>query len=230
MKKFALIVAGGVGSRMGADVPKQFIELAGKPILLWTIQRFLDFDREIALVLVLPKSQFTRWQQISEQFQFTGKIRLVSGGETRFQSVKNGLDVISGEGVVFIHDGVRPLVSFETLQRCFQTALEKGNALPVSPLVESLRQLSGQESQHVDRSKFCLVQTPQTFQIDLIKKAYQQPENHFFTDDASVCEAAGIPIHLVDGNPENIKITNPMDLCVAEALLKSREESPGIKV
>lgn len=221
MKKFALIVAGGVGSRMGAEVPKQFIELAGKPILLWTIQRFLDFDHEMELVLVLPSSQFERWQQISERFQVTGKIRLVSGGKTRFQSVKNGLDVISDDGIVFIHDGVRPLVSFETLQRCFQTAHKKGNALPVAPLVESLRQIKGQESQHVDRSQFRLVQTPQTFQTALIKKAYQQPESDFFTDDASVCEATGIPIHLVDGNPENIKITNPMDLRVAEALLKS---------
>ncbi len=221
MKKFALIVAGGVGSRMGAGVPKQFIELAGKPILVWTIQRFLDFDPEMELVLVLPPSQFERWQQISEQFQLAGNIRLVGGGETRFQSVKNGLDAISDSGIVFIHDGVRPLVSSETLQHCFQTALEKGNALPVSPVVESLRKLSGQESRHVDRSRFRLVQTPQTFQTELIKKAYQQPENDFFTDDASVCEAAGIHIHLVDGNPENIKITNPMDLRVAEALLKT---------
>lgn len=224
MKKFALIVAGGVGSRMGTEVPKQFIELAGKPILLWTIQRFQDFDPAIELVLVLPSLQFDRWQQVREQFQLTSEIRLVGGGETRFQSVKNGLDVISGDGVVFIHDGVRPLVSSETLQRCFQTALEKGNALPVSPLVESLRQLTGEESQHVDRSKFRLVQTPQTFQTELIKKAYQQPENDFFTDDASVCEAAGIRIHLVDGNLENIKITNPMDLRVAEALLKTSRQ------
>ena len=222
MKKFALIVAGGVGSRMGAEVPKQFIELAGRPILLWTIQRFLDFDPEIELVLVLPSSQFDRWQQVRQQFQLTGKISLVGGGDTRFQSVRNGLDAIAGDGIVFIHDGVRPLVSSETLQRCFQTALEKGNALPVSPVVESLRQLTGHESQHVDRNQFRLVQTPQTFQTELIKKAYRQPESDFFTDDASVCEADGVHIHLVDGNPENIKITNPIDLRVAEALLKSR--------
>jgi len=219
MKKFALIVAGGVGSRMGAELPKQFIELAGKPILVWTIQRFLDFDPGMDVVLVLPASQLERWEQIRRQFQLTGKIRLVSGGETRFQSVKNGLDAISGSGIVFIHDGVRPLVSAQTLQHCLQTALEKGNALPVSPVVESLRQLTGQASQHVDRSRFRLVQTPQTFQTELIKKAYEQRESDFFTDDASVCEAAGIAIHLVDGNPENIKITNPMDLRVAEALL-----------
>jgi 2-C-methyl-D-erythritol 4-phosphate cytidylyltransferase len=228
MKKFALIVAGGVGSRMGAELPKQFIELAGKPILVWTIRRFLDFDPETDLVLVLPASQFERWQQISDQFQLAGKISLVSGGETRFQSVKNGLDAISGDGIVFIHDGVRPLVSHETLQNCFQTALEKGNALPVSPVVESLRQIDAGASRHIDRSAYRLVQTPQTFHTSLIKKAYQQTENDFFTDDASVCEATGIQIHLVDGNPENIKITNPMDLRVAEALL-TQEESPGIK-
>jgi len=227
MKKFALIVAGGVGSRMGADVPKQFIELAGQPILWWTIQCFLDFDDQVELVLVLPSSQFERWQQMSERFQVAGKIRLVSGGNTRFQSVKNGLNAIDESGIVFIHDGVRPLVSSETLNRCFQTALEKGNALPVSPVVESLRMLAGGESQHVDRNQFRLVQTPQTFQTELIKKAYQQPETDFFTDDASVCEAAGIHIHLVDGNPENIKITNPTDLRVAEALLKTLGDSPA---
>ncbi|MGQ7869032.1 2-C-methyl-D-erythritol 4-phosphate cytidylyltransferase [Sunxiuqinia sp. sy24] len=220
MKKFALIVAGGVGSRMGAEVPKQFILLAGKPILLWTIQRFQDFDPEIALTLVLPENQFERWHDVCLQHQFTPNIQLVKGGQSRFQSVKNGLDAINEEGIVFIHDGVRPLVSRETLFSCFQVALEEGNALPVAPVVESLRQVDTDSSRHVDRSQFRLVQTPQTFQTSTIKKAYQQPEHDFFTDDASVCEAAGISIHLVDGNPENIKITTPVDLLMAEVLLE----------
>ncbi|WP_299581913.1 2-C-methyl-D-erythritol 4-phosphate cytidylyltransferase [uncultured Sunxiuqinia sp.] len=219
MKKFALIVAGGVGARMGAEVPKQFILLAGKPILFWTIQRFLDFDPGIELTLVLPENQFERWHALCREYAFTPDVQLVKGGQTRFQSVKNGLDAINEEGIVFIHDGVRPLVSHQTLSNCFQLAVEKGNALPVAPVVESLRQVTEDSSRHVDRSQFRLVQTPQTFQTSIIQLAYQQPEQAFFTDDASVCEAAGISIHLVDGNPENIKITTPVDLLLAETLL-----------
>lgn len=219
MKKFALIVAGGVGSRMGAEVPKQFILLAGKPILFWTIQRFLDFDPETELTLVLPENQFERWHALCREHAFTPDVQLVKGGQTRFQSVKNGLDAISDEGIVFIHDGVRPLVSRQTLSNCFQLAVENGNALPVAPVVESLRQVVDGSSRHVDRSQFRLVQTPQTFQTSIIQSAYQQPEQAFFTDDASVCEAAGSSIHLVDGNPENIKITTPVDLLLAETLL-----------
>lgn len=220
MKKFALIVAGGKGYRMGSAVPKQFLEIAGKPILIWTIERFLEFDPDIEIVLVLPSDQFSTWGQIAFDFQLEQKVKLVGGGDTRFQSVANGLAKIPDEGIVFIHDGVRPLVSQQTLQRCWEMAIDSGNALPVSSVVESLREVDGNNSKHVDRNKYRLVQTPQTFQNRLIKKAYQQPENSFFTDDASVCEANGLTINLVAGNPENIKITNPIDMVVAEALLK----------
>lgn len=221
MEKFALIVAGGVGARMGAGIPKQFINISGKPILFWTIERFIQFDPSIHLILVLPENQIQTWEVLCGQFNFNHDVTVVPGGKTRFQSVKNGLQVIEGNGIVFIHDGVRPFVSGKTLQNCFQIAMARGNALPVATLVESLRKVQGETSMHVDRSEFRLVQTPQTFQLDMIKKAYEQQELEIFTDDASVCEYAGISINLVDGNPENMKITNPLDLRVAEALLQT---------
>ena len=221
MKKFALIVAGGRGSRMGNSIPKQFLVIAGKPIIFWTIEQFLKFDPEIEIVLVLPEDQIGFWEKLRKEYNFNKEIKLAKGGDTRFRSVKNGLNEIVGQGIVFIHDGVRPLVSMKTLENCFKTASEKGNALPVSPIVESIRKIEGNESKHVDRSRYLLVQTPQTFRTEIIKKAYLQPENSLFTDDASVCEAVGEKINLVSGNPENIKITNPVDLVVAEALLKN---------
>ena len=162
MKKFALIVAGGVGQRMGAEVPKQFIRIAGKPILIWTIERFTAFDKDIGIVLVLPESQFDYWREIALEFNFSKGIILAEGGETRFQSVKSGLTQIPDEGIVFIHDGVRPLVSAETLDNCYRTAFEKGNALPVAPVVESLRQVDGDQSKHVDRSRYRLVRSFQS--------------------------------------------------------------------
>ena len=221
MKKVALIVAGGKGSRMNSPVPKQFLEIAGKPILLRTIEQFLGFDAETEIVLVLPEDQFATWKRLCEQHRFFQPVTLAQGGVTRFQSVKNGLDKIEGEGIVFIHDGVRPLVSLETLERCWQTAREKGNALPVSPVVESIREITAAGSRHVNRDQFRLVQTPQTFRFDIIKQAYRQPESDLFTDDASVYEACGGKINLVAGNPENIKITTSVDLVIADTLLKN---------
>ena len=212
----------------GEEVPewetqyqKQFLVIAGKPIIFWTIEQFLKFDPEIEIVLVLPEDQIGFWEKLRKEYNFNKEIKLAKGGDTRFRSVKNGLNEIVGQGIVFIHDGVRPLVSMKTLENCFKTASEKGNALPVSPIVESIRKIEGNESKHVDRSRYLSVQTPQTFRIEIIKKAYLQPENSLFTDDASVCEAVGEKINLVSGNPENIKITNPVDLVVAEALLKN---------
>lgn len=203
---------------MGAEIPKQFLELAGKPILMRTMERFAAYDPSIRLVLVLPASQITRWNELCHTYQFTLKHVVANGGESRFQSVKNGLDLLPADGLVFIHDGVRPLVSVQTMHNCEEAALKVGNALPVIPVVESLRQLAEDSSRHVDRSQFRLVQTPQTFRLDLIKKAYLQPESPRFTDDASVCEALGEKINLVPGNPENIKITHPADLKLAECL------------
>lgn len=219
MEKFALIVAGGSGTRMGSEVPKQFLELLGKPVLMHTIERFAAYDSALKITLVLPEAQFEYWKGLCSNHRFSIPHQLVAGGNTRFQSVKNGLNSLPREGLVFIHDGVRPLVSPVTIANCEKVAREQGNALPVTPVIESIRQLNGGQSSHADRSAFRLVQTPQTFQLSLIKKAFEQEESPLFTDDASVCEAMGITINLVDGNPENIKITQPQDLKIASCLL-----------
>jgi 2-C-methyl-D-erythritol 4-phosphate cytidylyltransferase len=219
MKKFALIVAGGTGSRMNKNIAKQFIEINGRPILMHTIEAFYSFDPNFDFILVLPKDQLTLWNQLCEKHKFNVECKIAFGGETRFHSVKNGLDLISGDGIVFIHDGVRPLVSAKTLQSCFESALTNGNALPVIPVSESVRMVEGPNNFAVDRSKYFLVQTPQTFQAQLIKNAYQQAKSSSFTDDATVLESMGETIQLVEGNRENVKITYPGDLVLAEVFL-----------
>ncbi|MFA5329169.1 MAG: 2-C-methyl-D-erythritol 4-phosphate cytidylyltransferase [Prolixibacteraceae bacterium] len=218
MKKFVLIVAGGSGSRMGTDTPKQFLELCGKPLLMHTIQAFYDFNPDSEFILVLPKAQQEFWMDLCRQHTFSILHQVVSGGETRFHSVQNGLSRINSEGIVFIHDGVRPLVSQETLKRCEETARKSGNAIPVLAVTESLRKLEDDKSIAVDRSLFYSVQTPQTFLTGQIINSYCQSYDSEFTDDASVVEKAGYPIYMVEGNRENIKITSPADLIVAEAL------------
>ncbi|MBA4407919.1 MAG: 2-C-methyl-D-erythritol 4-phosphate cytidylyltransferase [Bacteroidota bacterium] len=220
MKKFALIVAGGSGSRMGNEIPKQFLELCGKPVLMHTIQVFYDFDPECELILVLPEAQQEFWAGLCLKHSFNLAHRIATGGETRFQSVLNGLSQIEGDGIVFIHDGVRPLVSQTTLERCFETARIKGNAIPVLTVNESLRKLEGDKNISVDRSQYFRVQTPQTFRSEQILEAYKQDFDPAFTDDASVVEKARFAIHLVEGNSENIKITTPTDLIVAKALMR----------
>ncbi len=220
MKKFALIVAAGSGSRMNAAVPKQFIEINGRPVLMHTFDVFLQYDPQIEFILVLPKDLVELWKSLCKKHNFNLLHKIALGGETRFDSVKNGLDLISDEGVVFIHDGVRPLVSINTLKNCFETALEKGNSLPVVTVSESIRMVEGSKNCAVDRSKYFLVQTPQTFKTYLIKKAYQQATSNVYTDDATVMENSGQTIHLVEGNRENIKITFAEDLVYAKMLLK----------
>jgi len=220
VRKFALIVAGGSGSRMNSRVPKQFHLIKGKPLLMHTFDAFLKSDPDFEFVLVLPGNQITRWKELCNKYRFSRNHTIAGGGETRFQSVKNGLKKIQDEGIVFIHDGVRPLVSAQTIQNCFKTALEKGNALPVIPPAESVREIFDGENRAVNRERFLLVQTPQTFRVSLIKKAYSRHFSEKFTDDASVLESAGEKIHLVEGNRENIKITYPGDLTIAEAFLK----------
>jgi len=222
MKNFVILVAGGSGSRMGTDIPKQFLELCGKPVLMRTIEVFHEFDPACDLVLVLPENQQEFWAGLCLKHLFSLPHRIASGGETRFHSVKNGLKLIADEGIVFIHDGVRPLVSQETLVRCFETAQKCGNAIPVLPVTESLRRLEGDQSISVDRSLYFSVQTPQTFQTAQILNAYEQSFDHSFTDDASVAEKAGFSISMVEGNLENIKITQPTDLVVAEAFLQKK--------
>ena len=222
MKKFVIIVAGGSGQRMGTDLPKQFLELCGKPILMHTLQRFFDFDPQSELILVLPEAQQQLWQALCLKYSFTLPHRVVFGGPTRFQSVKNGLKLVPEDSLVMIHDGVRPLVSVDTLERCCQMAKEKGNAIPVLPVNESLRMIKSQQNVAVDRSQYFSVQTPQTFLSGQILKAFEQPYDPSFTDDASVAERAGYAIHMVEGNTSNIKITTPTDLVIAEAFLKER--------
>jgi 2-C-methyl-D-erythritol 4-phosphate cytidylyltransferase len=219
MKKFVLIVAGGNGSRMETGSPKQFLLIGGKPILMHTIEVFIKYDRAIEVIVILPERQMGNWENLCSDCSFTIPHKICIGGEKRFHSVKNGLSEIEGNGVVFIHDGVRPLVSIDTLDRCFTLAHKKGNAIPVVPVTESLRKVELGKNTAVDRSKFFLVQTPQTFKVKDIKEAYEQDYSPFFTDDASVLESMGKAINLVDGNRENIKITYLMDLAFVKALL-----------
>lgn len=224
MKKVALLVAGGSGKRMNSAVPKQFEMLKGKPVLMHTFRAFLNYDPEMDFVLVLPETQFDYWMELTKKFSFNIKYTLAPGGDTRFCSVKNGLELVADDAIVFIHDGVRPLVSAETIANCFQTALKVGNALPVVPVTESLRKMENDSNFSVDRTKYFLVQTPQTFQAAKIKNAYKQTANENFTDDASVLESTGEKIHLVNGNRENIKITYPHDLKTAGALMPAPPE------
>lgn len=210
---------------MGAKLPKQFLELCGKPVLMHTIQLFFDFDPDCELILVLPTSEQDYWAELCLKNVFSLPHQIVSGGETRFHSVLNGLKQIRGEGIVFIHDGVRPLVSQETLRRCFETAKECGNAIPVLPVNESLRKIEGDQNISVDRSLYFSVQTPQTFRSEQIVKSFLQPFEPGFTDDASVVEKAGFAIHMVEGNRENIKITTPIDLIIAEAFLQAKDRN-----
>jgi 2-C-methyl-D-erythritol 4-phosphate cytidylyltransferase len=220
MKKFVIIVAGGSGSRMGSDVPKQFLELDGKPVLMHTIQVFYEYDPTCQLILVLPTTQQEYWSNLCLKYNFSIPHQIVSGGETRFHSVRNGLNVIDVESIVFIHDGVRPLVSRQTIERCCKTAQQRGNAIPVMPVNESLRFKENDHTVSVDRSFYLSVQTPQTFRSEQIKEAFKQEFDPAFTDDASVAEKAGFMVHVVDGNPENIKITSPTDFIIADAFMK----------
>lgn len=219
MKTYALILAGGKGLRMGADLPKQFLPLAGKPVLMHTLEAFHEADPTTEIILVLPYEHQGYWTELCIKNAFTLKHRIATGGEQRFESVRNGLKLVPEEGLVAVHDGVRPLVKPALIKTCFETALEKGAVIPVFELTESIRRIDGDRSFAEDRSCFRSVQTPQTFRSDILIKAYEQPFQVVFTDDASVVEAAGYDISLVDGHRENIKITTPQDLLLAEQLL-----------
>ncbi len=222
--KHALIVAGGKGTRIKSEVPKQFIELNGKPILLHTIQAFLNYSLSLSIVLVLPEEDITLWHAIVKKFNVDHPIILQKGGATRFQSVKNGLDKIEGEGLVAIHDGVRPLVSADLIGASFRLAAVHGSAVAAVRLKESIRMTEQDNTKAVDRSQFRIIQTPQTFDLQLIKKAYQLKEDPSLTDDASVAEKSGHKISLFEGSYENIKITTSEDLIVAEALLNANRK------
>ena len=222
MQNYVIIVAGGKGLRMGSDVPKQFLPVGGKPVLMHTLETFHSADDELRIILVLPAEQQSYWQELCNEHQFSVPHQIATGGETRFHSVGNGLALIPDdeeESVVGVHDGVRPFVSKEVILRCYKVAREQGTAIPVVPVVETLRQVLPEgNSLTVDRNLYRLVQTPQVFRVGILKEAYRQPYLPSFTDDASVVEALGHRIALVDGNRENVKITTPSDLIFAERL------------
>ena len=219
MKLYAVIVAGGTGKRMHAEVPKQYLELAGKPVLMHTLERFKAFDDSIEIITVLPENQLRYWGELQRKYSFNIPHTLVKGGKARFFSVRNGLKFVEVPGLVAIHDGVRPFVSVDTIKRCFETAEKHGNAIPVISPSDTLRMVNDEGSKPINRLLVKQVQTPQVFDAALIKKAYLQEYMPEFTDDASVLEKTGIKINLVDGNRENIKITNPEDLVISKALL-----------
>lgn len=225
---YIIIVAGGKGLRMGGDIPKQFLPIGGRPILMRTLERFREYSSTLQIILVLPKDQQDYWLQLCKEYDFKVDYQMTDGGETRFHSVQHGLALIpdDAEGVVGVHDGVRPFPSIEVIRNCYETAREKKAVIPAIPVVETVRKLASIgtigtiPSQTVPRNDYRLVQTPQTFDIQLLKAANRQPYNDNFTDDASVVEAYGQEITLVEGNRENIKITTPYDIVVAEALIK----------
>ena len=209
MKKYAIVVAGGKGLRMGGEIPKQFIPVQGRPVLMRTLDAFHAYDESVELIVVLPVAQQDYWKELCREYDFRIPYRLADGGETRFHSVANGL--------------VRPFVSREVIAACYESAFRERATIPVVEVVETLRCLKSNETEGdsvtVDRAQYRLVQTPQTFRADVLKAAYRQEYRPFFTDDASVVEAMGVPVSLVPGNRENIKITTPFDLKIAEALL-----------
>ena len=231
MTDYVIIVAGGKGLRMGSDIPKQFLPVGGKPVLMRTLERFREYSPTLQIILVLPKAQQDYWRQLCQQYQFPlpveegvrgGSYLLADGGETRFHSVQHGLALIpdDAEGVVGVHDGVRPFPSIEVIRNCYEAARKHKAVIPVIPVVETVRHLQGEVSVTVPRNDYRLVQTPQCFDIQLLKAANRQPYNDGFTDDASVVEAFGFAITLVEGNRENIKITTPYDLKIAEMLVQ----------
>jgi 2-C-methyl-D-erythritol 4-phosphate cytidylyltransferase len=221
MDLYVVIVAGGSGKRMGAELPKQFLELAGRPVLMHTIERFKTFSNAIEIITVLPENQLRFWLDLQKKHSFTILHTLVKGGSNRFISVRNGLKFVNTPGLVAIHDGVRPFVSIDTIKRCFETAGKLGNAIPAISPTESLRILTDHGSLPVNRFTVKQIQTPQVFNAELIKDAYTQEYSPDFTDDATVLEKTGEKINLIEGNRENIKITNPEDLLISAALLKT---------
>lgn len=224
-KKYALIVAGGKGVRMGNDLPKQFLPLLGRPVLYHTIQAFTAADREARIILILPGTHTAYAHEIVSYFPHT-EITLAEGGETRFHSVQNGLKKVQGPSVVWVHDGVRPLLTEQLIHTCHDQALEKGSAIPVVELQESLRRIQGGKSFAENRAAFRIVQTPQTFLSEILLPAFTQPYDPSFTDEATVVENSGRDLHLVQGETQNIKITRPSDMWMAKQILSQRLNLP----
>lgn len=219
MNKYVVIVAGGIGVRMGAGMPKQFLPIRGKPILWYTLNTFLKAYDDMQIILVVPGDHREAGRTVAADCSAPDRIRVTDGGITRFHSVRQGLELVEGESVIFVHDGVRCLLTTALIHRCYEHALQHGSAIPVIDPRDSVRLLTGQASEPIDRSRVRLVQTPQTFRSDILLDAYQVEYSLQFTDEATVVEAYGQPIHLVEGEPDNIKITHPADLSLAEILL-----------
>jgi 2-C-methyl-D-erythritol 4-phosphate cytidylyltransferase len=219
MKKFALIVAGGSGLRMGASSPKQFLLLKGKPLLRHTIDAFLDAYNDMQVILVLPKDYLEFGNTMIAEMVDKNRIQITIGGATRFHSVQNGLKLINETSIIFVHDGVRSLVSKTLIQQCFEQAVEKGSAIPAVAATDSIRQVNGEENSVANRNNIRIIQTPQTFKSDILLPAFNQGYEDKFTDEATVVEAFGTKVFLCEGDYNNIKITRPIDLLVAENIL-----------
>jgi 2-C-methyl-D-erythritol 4-phosphate cytidylyltransferase len=220
--KAVIIVAGGRGERVKTIIPKQFVEIKGRPVIMYTLEVFHQYDANIQIVLVLPEAHFEFWDSLCKKHAFTLAHKCVNGGNTRYESVKNGLAEIASNALVAVHDGVRPLVSIQTITRCFEDANQYRAVVPVIELIESIREVSGDDSKALDRNAYKLVQTPQVFDAELLKNAYKQEFSEFFTDDASVVEQYGAKIYMVEGNRENIKITTALDFHLAETLMENK--------
>ena len=222
MKKYAVIVAGGSGTRMGNVIPKQFLLLKGKPLLWYTIDSFLRAYEDMEIVLVLPKDHLIKGEKIAAQLNSEDKIKLVMGGTTRFDSVKQGLKLVKDESVIFVHDGVRCLISVPLIRRCYTQAVEKGSAIPAVAATDSVRILKNGAHFVKDRQQVRIVQTPQTFLSSILLPAFGQEYNESFTDEATVVESYGKEVFLTEGEYDNIKITRPVDLLVAERIIEDR--------
>jgi len=220
MKRYAILVAGGSGQRMKSPVPKQFMELNQKPVLMHTIEKFYSAASSIHIVVVLPKSHHSVWATLCQKHQFSIPHQICEGGASRFQSVRSGLELCVEDSIIAVHDGVRPLIHPDLILNLYREAEAKSAVIPVCPILESIRKVDEKVSKALDRSQYYSVQTPQCFSSDMLKIAYQQTEHSTFTDDASVVEALGKGVHLIKGDRMNIKLTTPEDFVFAEALLK----------
>lgn len=227
MDKYVIITGGGSGSRMQREIPKQFLEICGVPILFYTIEAFFSYQPDIQIIVTLPEKHIPYWKELVLQKQFKVAHRIVAGGSSRFQSVKNGLSLVTKGSLVAIHDAVRPFVSSEVIAHSFVLAEKMGNAIPVIPVVDSLRMIGQDQNRPINRAEVFAVQTPQTFASTPLIEAYNTPESPKFTDDASVLEQSGFAIHTMEGNVENIKITRPTDLFIAETYIKYLLHNPS---
>ncbi len=225
MLKFAVIVAGGSGQRMGTPVPKQFLTLQGKPLLWHTLHTFLNSFLDLQIILVLPAERHQEGEEIITSLRAADRVTITTGGSTRFDSVKNGLALVQGPSVIFVHDGVRCLVSEALIRACYEQALEKGSAIPAVAATDSIRIVENDTNRVANRDHVRIIQTPQTFKSELLLPAFERAYDPAFTDEATVVELSGHPVHLIEGDHQNIKITRPVDLLIAEQILQQRNGS-----